>query len=400
MEAPICITPNLPKIETEESLWVAQENKKYLLKVKIINDNIIFQISEPEELWSQKYTKEMTLNEIKQKEPQQLFLGLKSCNEFISYLKELSEMKRLSIIKNKEKLTINFTAEYFVKKYKVNIDLYPEKINLEEGYRNIYKEIILMKEKIKSLENENKNLINENKELKKEIEEIKKDNISLKDEINEIKKNLNTNKIGSIWKDSVIMEEKDFNLINKAIKSTLNKEIKGLKKLYQATVDGGDSKIFHEKCDNINNVLVIIKSEENKRFGGFSPECFECFETSCKSKNGKNSFLFSFDKQKIYPNINEKYGIWCNYGGPSFGCDEIFISGNPLKDKKLLSRCFECSSEEIGYNYYGDKNPFIQKKNLFWYLNMKYFKLFFHKLFLKYCNKYFFIKYIFYFSII
>jgi len=267
MEAPICITPNLPKIETEESLWVAQENKKYLLKVKIINDNIIFQISEPEELWSQKYTKEMTLNEIKQKEPQQLFLGLKSCNEFISYLKELSEMKRLSIIKNKEKLTINFTAEYFVKKYKVNIDLYPEKINLEEGYRNIYKEIILMKEKIKSLENENKNLINENKELKKEIEEIKKDNISLKDEINEIKKNLNTNKIGSIWKDSVIMEEKNFNLIDSAIKSTLNKEIKGLKKLYQATVDGGDSKIFHEKCDNINNVLVIIKSEENKRFG-------------------------------------------------------------------------------------------------------------------------------------
>ena len=69
MKAPICITPDLPKIETEESLWVTQENKKYLLKVKIINDNIIFQISEPEELWSQKYTKEMTLNEIKQKEP-------------------------------------------------------------------------------------------------------------------------------------------------------------------------------------------------------------------------------------------------------------------------------------------------------------------------------------------
>ena len=241
-----------------------------------------------------------------------------------------------------------------------------------------------MKEKIKSLEdniedrkNENENLINENKELKKEIEEIKKDNMSLKDEINEIKKNLNlnSNKIGNIWKDSVIMEEKDFNLINSAIKSTLNKEIKGLKKLYQATVDGGDAKIFHEKCDNINNVLVIIKSEENKRFGGFSPECFE---TACKSKNGKNSFLFSFDKQKIYPNIKEKYGIWCNYDcGPSFGYCDILISFNPLKDKKLISKCFKYSAEELGYNYFGDKNPFIQKNESILALEYEVFQIIF-----------------------
>ena len=67
----------------------------------------------------------MSLKEIRQKEPQQLFSGLKSCNEFLDYLKTLSEIKRLSIIKNKEKIYINFTVEYFVQKYKIEFELFP-----------------------------------------------------------------------------------------------------------------------------------------------------------------------------------------------------------------------------------------------------------------------------------
>ena len=36
-------------------------------------------------------------------------------------------------------------------------------------------------------------------------------------------------------------------------------------------MDGGDSKIFHKKCDNIPNTLVIVESEGHRRFGGFTP---------------------------------------------------------------------------------------------------------------------------------
>ena len=50
----------------------------------------------------------------------------------------------------------------------------------------------------------------------------------------------------------------------------MNKKIKKLKKLYQATNDGGDSEIFHKKCDNIPNTLALIKSEGQRRFGGFT----------------------------------------------------------------------------------------------------------------------------------
>ena len=66
------------------------------------------------------------------------------------------------------------------------------------------------------------------------------------------------------------MKENEFNLINLAIKSRLNKEVKELKKIYQATIDGDGAINFHSKCDNIPNTLVLIKSAGNRRFGGLT----------------------------------------------------------------------------------------------------------------------------------
>ena len=47
--------------------------------------------------------------------------------------------------------------------------------------------------------------------------------------------NIDKLKIGN---KSVIMKENEFDLIHLAIKSRLNKEIKELKKLYQASIEG------------------------------------------------------------------------------------------------------------------------------------------------------------------
>lgn len=77
----------------------------------------------------------------------------------------------------------------------------------------------------------------------------------------------------------------------------MNKEIKGIKKLYQATMDGSGPQIFHKKCDNISNTLVLYKSAGNRRFGAFVSECWEI---GPRDKLDKNCFLFSLDRQKIY----------------------------------------------------------------------------------------------------
>ena len=90
---------------------------------------------------------------------------------------------------------------------------------------------------------------------------------------------------------SSIMEENEFEFINSAIKERLNKDAKELKKLYQATVDGFKPETFHSKCDGIPNTLVLLKSEGNRRFGGFTPSQWT------SSLHGqpfydKNTFLF------------------------------------------------------------------------------------------------------------
>ena len=61
------------------------------------------------------------------------------------------------------------------------------------------------------------------------------------------------------------MNEDELNFIKTTMKYRLNKEIKELKKLYKATIDGDSAKMFHSKCDGIRNTLVIIKSVGNRR---------------------------------------------------------------------------------------------------------------------------------------
>lgn len=67
------------------------------------------------------------------------------------------------------------------------------------------------------------------------------------------------------------MRDDERNMIFSEIENKMNKKIKQLKILYQATIDGGDHEIFHLKCDNFANTLVLVISKGNRRFGGFTP---------------------------------------------------------------------------------------------------------------------------------
>ena len=42
-----------------------------------------------------------------------------------------------------------------------------------------------------------------------------------------------------------------------------------LKLLYRGTEDGFSAYAFHDKCDEVPNVLTIIRSTESNVFGGF-----------------------------------------------------------------------------------------------------------------------------------
>ena len=89
---------------------------------------------------------------------------------------------------------------------------------------------------------------------------------------------------------SVIIQKNEFDFIINEIKAKIKKEIKEIKKIYQATIDGGEPINFHSKCDNIPNTLILIKSSGNRRFGGFTSVTWESSSNSIW-KDDKNCFF-------------------------------------------------------------------------------------------------------------
>ena len=155
---------------------------------------------------------------------------------------------------------------------------------------------------------------------------------------------------------SVIMQENEFNIINLGIKNRINKKIKEIKKIYQATIDGDTSSDFHSKCDNIPNTLILFKTEGKRRFGGFTTIPWTSEENE-KFLDDKNAFLFSSDKQRIYPLKGNKKAVYHlkNYG-PCFrneSCWDIHINDHCIENKSFYTTE---SSTYSSYNYNGDNN--------------------------------------------
>ena len=401
-EAPIP-TPDMffkTNKDESESLIIEQDNKKYILNIEIKVDSIYFKVIEEGTLSLIYFTRKMNLKEIKDIHKE--FYGLNSLNEFLDYLKVLYENKELTINKTKDNMSINFKVIYLLKTSIVEIPLYLEKENTKNIIKVICKELLLLKEKIKNFESntikkdekknkeennneelknsneineENKKLIKEIKNIREEINEIKnmkeeiklikdlkeenniikEENKKLKDEMNKIKIILEPINIRmrNMYNRSFLFDINDFEFIKSGIEDKTGKNVKGLKKLYQATIDGGQTSIFHSNCDNIPNTLTIIRSAGYRRFGGFTTEKWD---TSGKYKDDKKSFLFSLDKKKIYPYKNNGKAIYCHKDyGPTFGAGfTIKIGGNALKEKKLYT--YEYYPDGCSYNFNGDQD--------------------------------------------
>ena len=303
--------------------------EKYILEIKSKEESMIMILYQSEEKFIH-YIRRFSLKQLK--ELNQFFSMINSCNDFVNHFKKLSEEKKIYLNKKMNNIDLCFVLEYFSQNKMIEITLYSDDIacsNLEE--------------RIKNLENENKELRKEIQELKKIIEPINK----------KYMESMNINK-HTFNEDSVIMKCNDFELIYQAIKSRLNKEVKGLRKLYQATLDGDSPFQFHSKCDNIPNTLTLIKSAGNSRFGGFASNYWES-PLNTLDKDDKNAFLFSLDKQKIYSYKNDGKALICDKNcGPCFGNGfTIGVIGNSIKGKKLYTRE---SDKKASYNFDGDKN--------------------------------------------
>lgn len=99
--------------------------------------------------------------------------------------------------------------------------------------------------------------------------------------------------------------------------------------LYNSYIDGDSSSSFYKSTKDINNILIIIQSE-NKRFGGYSSLTWEYNDSEIKYKGGDlSAFIFSFNLQlklSIKPEEIDKVISCSSQSGLRFGAHDIIIS--------------------------------------------------------------------------
>ena len=328
-------------LNNNEPIIIMQNNVKYNLNIESQNNKITFSIYNNEQFPNFYYTKKISLKELKD--------SIKGNDEFMdknfdiyNCFKKLSNDNKLNIKKDKN-IILLIISSVDLNGHEVSgvIQLSPRKNDINMTINDIYIELKYLKEKIKDIDS----LKNENKILKGKIEAQDKEIKYLK------------NKINNISNKSVIIKEDESEMITSEIEKKTNKKIKEIKKLYQATIDGGNSEIFHKKCDNIANTLILIKSEGKRRFGGFTPIPWKSEENYIKDPEEK-TFVFSLDNKKIYYLNNSDNAVYHDINsGPCFGGGrDIALDGNPIKENKLYT--LECS-----YDYQGDIHPLSEYKD-------------------------------------
>ena len=380
-----------PKEKISESFELKQDEKNYLLNIEIINQDIILNLVDLNEFMKE-YEFKLAFNELK--ELNKVFSMLSSCQEFLDYMKALISNKKL-LIKNtaENQMSIEFIAEYLLKQNIISFGLTQKKFNLELISQNLYKKVSSLTKNLKNLENnyqeivsqcnnikettkkiqeenqllkeENKIIREENKNIKEEIKNVIErmnnlENIinSSKKEITELKKVNNNNiakmKLQNLINTSIIETPYELDMLYSAIKDRMKKEVKEIKKIFQATRDGGRPEYFHRKCNNIPNTSILYRSVGNRRFGAFASKCWE---SNNKGIIDKNCFLFSLDNNKIFPPKNNNYYYLSNnaYNGPSFYYNNFFCLSIDTKDPIRYNslKTYEVYHKEI---FYGDEN--------------------------------------------
>ena len=234
-------------------------------------------------------------------------------------------------------------------KLQMHIEFECEKINFREKYSGLV--------------NKYNELLEQNKELENNFEKI----FHFKMDSNILE---NKNELFFIYNSlSLYYDEKFF-----------------LELIYRATRDGDSGKVFHELCDNKSGgILIIIKTDKNIKFGGFTNATFISYLNPEKKAAGKHgygniNFLFQINKRKIFKikknENNKKYAaIFCRSDvGPCFGDlgediwvkpDNFLVKGGILHKDKEKGRICSYETEDCELNN-GESRFQIEELEAFW----------------------------------
>ena len=159
-------------------------------------------------------------------------------------------------------------------------------------------------------------------------------------------------------KGDILRSAQELEMLTRKINTNLisqNKKIT-LNLLYKATADSDKAFSFHDKCDGANRTLVLIETDKEKRFGGYTSKSWK---GDCIEKKDDDAFVFSLDKMKTYDNTGElAIGCYPKFGPIFMGCqiriyDNCFSKGGTTFEKGLNYKTeedYELNGGERNFN--------------------------------------------------
>ena len=267
-------------------------------------------------------------------------------NEYTSFKKEIQPIQE----QNKDLLKVK--------------EIYESQIPiLQNNLEQINKDNEVLKQNITVLSNQNESLIKENNALKnnqqkssyneeeinnlmeelnsyrikaQENELLKKQLEDLQNQIQIIQERQEDEDVKEV-KGDIIHDMNELEMITKKINKENKRIIINL--LYKASADSDSAAVFHNKCDEANNTIVLVETKDGKRFGGYTTKSWK---GNCVEKSDPEAFIFSFDKMKTYDNIPGDNAIGCypKFGPIFLGCqikifDNAFTKGGTTFEKEL-----------------------------------------------------------------
>lgn len=148
----------------------------------------------------------------------------------------------------------------------------------------------------------------------------------------------------------IFFSREEYNFVIKNISKTLKRKILKLNQIYKASCNGDNINAFHQNCKNIPNTLILIITDDKRKFGGFTQAEWD---NSNKTKFDDKAFLFSLDNNEIYPILDE-------YKNKAINCREDFYAPIFGEDLFLFDGFFSSQLNKTKEKYYNYSDSIIK----------------------------------------
>ena len=288
---------------------IKDKNNPLILNLESKDNKLIISITDPDSIGNGLYKNELTKEELNKINSS--FKTFETINETIQILKTVcTKDYTIKFSENFDTLTYSFNAINFDQKQSYEFLLKRIPMNDKEIINQLCEKVKILNTQLKKYEEEN-------------------------DDEEDILQKLNS---------KIFLSDDEYNMINEHI--IFIERIKSKKtkwtKIFSSSEDGDSAETFHQKCDNIEGTVILIKTKKYKRFGGYAKKKWN--HSNGSFANDSKAFLFSLTTMDIF-NRNENgneikgdkdSGPWFG-SGPDFQIINKWFSNNSTHNKKCFS---------------------------------------------------------------